>query len=403
MNRKSLTVAAGVAFAALLGGPSMVLAQTVGAAQSFAIVGGQSVTAAAGATQSLINGDVGVSPGTSITGFPANATTVPPYSTHANDGAAINAQAATLALYNSLVALGPGTAIGDELGGEVYGPGTYSIGAANIAANTNLTLSGAGTYIFKVASSLTANVGSTVTLFGVDPCQVFWQVTSAATLNGVNFAGNVVAQSAVTLGSSARLAGRALTTSLGSVTMAGSNIVGGCSAVPVVPPVPVAGTDLIVLKSHTGNFVAGTNATYTVAVSNIGGTASAGTYTVVDTLPAGLTFVSAAGTGWTCSAVGQVVTCTNSTAIAAGASSAAIALVVTPGAAAVPTVTNTATVAGGGDAVLTNNTTVDVTIVSPLVPPVPTMAQWATIALMVLLGLAGFVSLRRRTVRAARS
>jgi acetyltransferase-like isoleucine patch superfamily enzyme len=111
MNRKNLTVAAGVAFAALVGGPSMVFAQTVGAAQSFAIVGGQSVTAAAGPTQSLINGDVGVSPGTSITGFPANATTVPPYATHVNDGAAINAQAATLSLYNSLVALGPGTAI----------------------------------------------------------------------------------------------------------------------------------------------------------------------------------------------------------------------------------------------------------------------------------------------------
>jgi uncharacterized repeat protein (TIGR01451 family) len=403
MNRKSLTVAAGVAFAALVGGPSMVLAQTVGAAQSFAIVGGQSVTAAAGPTQSLINGDVGVSPGTSITGFPANATTVPPYSTHANDAAAVSAQAATLSLYNSLVALGPGTAIGDELNGQILGPGTYSLGAANLAATGNLTLSGAGVYIFKMASSLTANVNSTVTLIGVDPCQVFWQVTSAATLNGVNFVGNVVAQAGVTLGTSARLAGRALTTSLGSVTMAGSNIVGGCSTAPVVPPPPVAGTDLIVAKSHTGNFVQGTNATYTVTVSNIGGTASAGAYTVVDTLPAGLTFVSGTGTGWACSNVGQVVTCTNSSVIAAGAAGSAISLVVTPGAAAVPTVTNTATVSGGGDTVLTNNTTADITIVTPLVPPVPTMSQWMMIGVAGLLGLAGFVALRRRRVRASRS
>jgi len=54
-----------------------------------------------------------------------------------------------------------------------------------------MTLSGAGTYIFRVGSALTANVGSTVVLLGgADACNVFWQVTSAATLRGVNFAGN---------------------------------------------------------------------------------------------------------------------------------------------------------------------------------------------------------------------
>jgi len=395
MHRNHMTLAA-VAVAALVGLPAIAHAQTVGAAQSFAIVGGTSVTAACGATLSLINGDVGVSPGTTITGFPACAAAVPPFGLHANDAAAIAAQAATLSLYNSLVALGPGTAIVDELGGRILGPGTYSIGAANIAATTNLTLSGAGLYIFKVASSLTANVNSTVTLIGVDPCQVYWQVTSAATLNGVNFVGNVVAQAGVTVGTGATLAGRALTTAAGAVTMAGGNTVGGCSTAPVVPPPAPAAADLIILKSHTGNFVEGTNGTYTIATSNIGGTASVGAYTVVDTLPAGLTFVSGTGTGWTCSNVGQVVTCTNSTVIAAGTSGPAITLVVTPGAAAVPTVTNTATIAGGGDTVLTNNTTADVTIVSPLLPPVPTMAQWAMMLLAGLLGLAGVGALSRR-------
>lgn len=243
MNRRGLSFVTGAACMGLFGAPSAVLAQTVGAAQSFAVVGGQTVTAAAGATQSAINGDVGVSPGTSITGFPAFAKTVPPFSTHSNDGAAQNAQAATLALYNSIVALGAGTALGPELSNQVLGPGTYSIGAANLASpggvvSGNLTLSGSGTYIFKVASSVTANVNSTVTLIGVDPCQVFWQVTSAATLNGVNFVGNVVAQAGVTLGSNATLSGRALTTSLGSVTMAGSNTIGGCSGTTAAPPGP---------------------------------------------------------------------------------------------------------------------------------------------------------------------
>ncbi len=371
MNRTASIFAVGVAAGTLALTPTAAAAQSMGAAQSFAVVGGQSVTAAAGATTTLINGDVGVAPGTSLTGFPANATTVPPFATHVNDGAAQDAQAATLALYNSLAALGPGTAIGNELSNQILGPGTYSIGAANIAATGNLTLSGAGVYIFKVASSLVANVNSTVTLIGVDPCQVYWQVTSAATLNGVNFAGNVVAASAVTVGSNATLAGRALTTASGSVTLAGGNRVGGCSTAPATPPPAPAAADLILLKTHTGNFTVGTNGTYTIAVSNIGGTATAGAYTVVDTLPTGLTFVSATGAGWTCSAAGQVVTCANSTVIAAASSGAGISLVVMPTAAAVPTVTNPAAISGGGDSVVTNNTTADVTIVSPLVPPPP--------------------------------
>lgn len=225
----------------MLWGPARAYGQAIGAAESFAIVGGQSVTAADGGVQTQVNGDVGVSPGTSITGFPAFATTVPPYAVHSNDLPAQNAQAASLALYNAIAAMGVGTPIGAELSNQNLGPGTYSIGAANLASpggpmTGNLTLTGAGLYVFKVASSLTANVNSTVTLVGVDPCQVYWQVTSAATLNGVNFAGNVVAQDAITIGTNAVLAGRALTTSLGSVTLAGANTVGGCSTTPV--PVP---------------------------------------------------------------------------------------------------------------------------------------------------------------------
>ena len=184
MNCKRSILSAAVAAVGVMGVPTMAMSQTIGAAQSFAIVGGQTVTAAAGATQSAINGDVGVSPGTSITGFPAFAATLAPFSTHSNDGAAQGAQAATLSLYNTIAALGAGTALAPELSNQVIGPGTYSIGAANLASpggavSGNFTLSGAGLYIFKVASSLTANVNSRVTLVGVDPCQVYWQVTSA--------------------------------------------------------------------------------------------------------------------------------------------------------------------------------------------------------------------------------
>src|ERR1700687_5465470 len=87
MSTRSLFATAGFA---LLWCPSPGLAQTVGSAQSFAILGGQSVTA--NGMGSLITGDVGVSPGTSITGFPGSAMTVPPFTTHSNDGPATAAQ-----------------------------------------------------------------------------------------------------------------------------------------------------------------------------------------------------------------------------------------------------------------------------------------------------------------------
>jgi uncharacterized repeat protein (TIGR01451 family) len=163
---------------------------------------------------------------------------VPPFSTHANDGAAIAAQSSVTALYTFLA---PGSCSVPslmQLSGATFTPGTYCFSStADLAATGNLTLDGAGTYIFQVGSGLTANVSSTVTLLnGADPCNVFWQVTSAATLNGVNFVGNVVAQAGVTLGVGASLTGRALTTAAGAVALSGTNTVEGCSAAATVTP-----------------------------------------------------------------------------------------------------------------------------------------------------------------------
>ncbi|TAK38302.1 MAG: DUF11 domain-containing protein [Lysobacteraceae bacterium] len=94
---------------------------------------------------------------------------------------------------------------------------------------------------------------------------------------------------------------------------------------PVSLPPPAA---LAVLKSHSGNFSAGSNASYTLQVSNTGGSPVGGTTTVSDTLAAGLSYVSASGTNWSCGAAGQDVTCTSSAAVAAYGSMAPISLVV---------------------------------------------------------------------------
>lgn len=110
----------------------------------------------------------------------------------------------------------------------------------------------------------------------------------------------------------------------------------------VVPPSPAA---LAVTKSHAGTFSAGANASYTLQVANSGGTAVSGTTKVTDTLAAGLAFVSGTGTGWSCGAVGQAVTCTSTASVAAYGSMAPITLTVAVGAAMGASVGNTASVA----------------------------------------------------------
>ncbi|MFN2414319.1 MAG: kelch repeat-containing protein, partial [Pyrinomonadaceae bacterium] len=124
-------------------------------------------------------------------------------------------------------------------------------------------------------------------------------------------------------------------------------------------PAP-AGADPALTKTHAGAFAGGANGAYTLTVSNVGTASAAGPLTVTDTLPAGLSFVSGVGEGWNCSAAGQTVTCTRASALAAGASTQ-IELTVAVGLAAVPSVTNTASVAGPDDVNPANNNAADFT------------------------------------------
>ncbi|MGB8861559.1 MAG: SdrD B-like domain-containing protein [Ilumatobacteraceae bacterium] len=103
--------------------------------------------------------------------------------------------------------------------------------------------------------------------------------------------------------------------------------------------------DLEIVKSHPAGAVrAGDDVTYTIEVRNLGPGAARSPVEVVDTLPSGLTFKSGNGTGWTCNAVGQVVTCRLSSDLAALTSASPIRLTVATSFAAAPGVTNVATV-----------------------------------------------------------
>jgi uncharacterized repeat protein (TIGR01451 family) len=132
----------------------------------------------------------------------------------------------------------------------------------------------------------------------------------------------------------------------------------------IAPPEP----DLAVAKTHVGNFAQGeTGATYTLTVSNAGTASTAGTVTLADALPGGLAASAIAGTGWTCTLA--TLTCTRSDALAAGASYPAVTLTVDVDAAAPASVTNTATVSGGGESNLANDTASDPTTIDAVVVP----------------------------------
>jgi len=124
-----------------------------------------------------------------------------------------------------------------------------------------------------------------------------------------------------------------------------------------------AQADLAITKTHTGNFAQGqTGATYTLTVSNAGGSPTSGMVTVTDTLPAGLTATAIGGTGWSC--VLGTLTCTRSDALAAGSSYPAITLTVNVANNAAASLTNTATVSGGGETNTSNDTASDATTIA---------------------------------------
>jgi hypothetical protein len=394
-----------IAFVAvLLAAPSVAMAQSLGAAQNFGIVAGTAVTAAVGATPSQIIGDVGVSPGSSITGFPPalGAVVVPPYTLHpANDAASISAQAAVTALFTSLsTAGGAATTIPDQLAGQNLGPGTYSLGAANLASGGILRLTGDGTYIFRVSSSLTTISTSNILLIGAQACNVWWQVGSSATIGGTTFAGNVVAATGTnSMGPNARLDGRMLTRATGAVTLSGANTINAafCAALP-----PAGGVGVTKAFSPAANGPGGIS-TLTITLTNANAGAATLTAALVDTLPAGVVISPSPNASTTCAggAVTAVagagsVTLSAGSIIPGGSPAGSCVVIVNVTAAAIGTYTNTIPI-GGLQTSNGNNTVPAIAILTiTAIPPVPTLSEWMTLLLAGMLCLTAIVALRKR-------
>ena len=205
--------------------PVQAAGPSLGAAVSFGALGGSTVT---NAGPTIVKGNVGVSPGSAITGFPPG-TVVSPYAIHAGDGLAAQAEANAYTAYNALKGTPGNTNLTSRnLGGMTLYPGVYVFNSSAQLTGA-LTLAGNGdpnaVFIFRIGSTLTTASNSKVNLIsGASDANVFWQIGSSATLGtGTAFAGNILAFQSITMTNGTTLVGRALAIN-GAVTMGANSI-----------------------------------------------------------------------------------------------------------------------------------------------------------------------------------
>ena len=181
----------------------------LGTADSFAVLGASTVT---NTGPSVINGDLGVSPGTAITGFPpglVNGTV------SAANAVAGQAQSDLTTAYNDAAGRTPAVLVPGDLGGLFLTPGVYKR-SSSLLLTGDATLDAQGNadavFIFQIGSTLTTASNSRVLLTGgAQACNVFWQVGSSATLGtNTTFRGTILALQSITVTTRTDIVGRAL-------------------------------------------------------------------------------------------------------------------------------------------------------------------------------------------------
>jgi hypothetical protein len=288
MKRNGLYLAAGAGLVAMVLGTAPAWAQTapsLGAAQSFAVLSGTTVT---NTGSSIITGDLGVSPGSAVTGFPPGL--VVSGTIHAADATSLAAENSVTTAYNDLASQACTQDLtGQDLGGLTLTPGVYCFNAAAAMTGT-LTLNGQGNanavFIFRIGSTLTTASGASVVLInGGSSCNIFWQVGSSATLGtSSTIQGNILALTSITATTGARVVGRTLARN-GAVTLDTNTINPACAVGPVVcPTIALAPATL-----PTGRI----GIAYSQTITATGGTAPYSFALTSGALPAGLTLTAA--------------------------------------------------------------------------------------------------------------
>ena len=204
----------------------------------FVVLGGQTVT---NTGPSVLNGDLGVSPGTALPGFDK---AVLNGATHANDAVAAQAQSDLTNAYD--VAAGQPVLKGNDLSNTDLGNRTLTAGAYRYTSDAlltgALTLDAAGDpnaeFVFEIGSALTTASSSSVVLInGASPCNVYWQIGSSATLGTATaFQGSLMALTSISVQTGATVLGRVLARN-GQVSLDNNVLTRPlCATGPTTPP-----------------------------------------------------------------------------------------------------------------------------------------------------------------------
>jgi Ice-binding-like len=180
----------------------------LGSAASFSVLGGETVTNTGPTT---MFGDLGLSPGSSVTGAPHVLG-----QTHIDDAVAIGAKNALTTAYNDAASRASNGSAGTDLAGQTFLPGVRTASSSLLLSSGSVTLDAQGdpnaVFIFQIGSTLITGSNTTVLLVnGAQACNVFWKVGSSATLGtGTRFVGTIMASASITATTAATIHGRLL-------------------------------------------------------------------------------------------------------------------------------------------------------------------------------------------------
>ena len=210
----------------------------LGTAASFGVLAGSAVTNT-GPTR--VMGDLGVSPGSAVSGFPPG---IVSGTIHAGDSVALQAQNDAIIAYNSAAGQTCDLNLtGQDLGGMTLAPGVYCF-ASSAQLTGQLTLDGQGNpnsiFIIQIVSTLTtASNAQVLTINGAQPCRIFWQVGSSATLGtSTSFKGNLLALTSITVTTGATTSNGVYARN-GAVTL-DTNDIQACGLVPAATNTPTS-------------------------------------------------------------------------------------------------------------------------------------------------------------------
>lgn len=221
----------------------------LGTAENFGVLGASTVT---NTGPSVVWGDIGVHPGTAITGFFGTNENDGPGtftgSSHQGDAVAQQAQADALTAYNVIVGMASTQDLtGQDLGGLTLTPGVYNYDTSAQLTGT-LTLDGPGEYIFQIGTTLTTASASSIALInGATPCDVYFQVGTSSTLGtGTDFVGTIIADQSNTLTTGTNLDGRVIALN-GAVTL-DTNTITNCVPEPATLSLVILGGVMLTIR-----------------------------------------------------------------------------------------------------------------------------------------------------------